>query len=57
MYIIATLDHRGLYNAVCEESADWSDSKEVKIMKDAANQNVEAGRQVMQAIRPALYIY
>ena len=25
MYIIATVDHRGLYNAVCEDSADWAD--------------------------------
>ena len=65
MYIIATVDHRGLYNAVCKDSADWANSawaltitkhaefppqtrkKEVKIIKDAENQNVEAGRQVM----------
>ena len=26
MYIIATVDHRGLYNAVCEDSADRADS-------------------------------
>ena len=26
MYIIATVDHRDLYNAVCEDSADRVDS-------------------------------
>ena len=26
MNIIATADHRGLYNAVCEDSADWAGS-------------------------------
>ena len=48
MYIIVTVDHRGLSNAICEDSAKWVESAwALTITEHAEIKNVEDGRQFM----------